>query len=247
MIFNNFVDNGTVLTSTIWNRAWGFEGTAKSLYDLVGAQQYASNIYGAFSWLTAKQSLTTYDEVVQFSFITGTTYPSSERAGSLNNWQNGMITNTVLFGIDFTDFRDRITIQRDGYYLIHAEFSINDSGNRICSSSFVNGVTTVPNRSIEMIITVDVGLNLGDVVERSSAIRPNVVNSATFNAGQNVAPHGSSVLNFVSTLRKGDTIKLKTDIVDANPARNERIINAGLKAFLIKAVEIDASNDTIFL
>ena len=52
MIFNNFVDNGTVLTSTIWNRAWGFEGTAKSLYDLVGAQQYASNIYGAFSWLT---------------------------------------------------------------------------------------------------------------------------------------------------------------------------------------------------
>lgn len=240
MIFDNFVDNGTVLTSTIWNRAWGFEGTAKSVYDLIGAQQYASNIYGAFSWSTATQSLTTYDEVVQFSFITGTTYPSSERAGSLNNWRNGMITNTIL--VSSSDFRDRITIQRDGYYLIHAEFSVNDSSNRICSSTNADGCITVPDRSIDMIITYDVGLGLGDVVERRSSVRPNVVNAATFNVAQNVAPHGSAVLNFVETFRKGDTIKLKTDIVDANPARNERIINAGLKAFLIKAIEIDNSN-----
>ena len=242
IIFNNYVTAGTVLTSTIWNRAWGFEGTAKSLYDSIGAQQYASNIYGAFSWASAIQSLTTFDEVIQFSFITGSTYQSSERAGSLNNWRNGMVIQSGL--TTFSDFRDRITIQRDGYYLIHAEFSINDSSNRICSSTNANGVTTVPDRSIEMIITVDVGLGLGDVVERSSAIRPNVVNSATYNATENVAPHGSVVLNFIETYRKGDTIKLKTDVVTAG--RNERIINAGLKAFLIKAIEVDNSNFDLY-
>jgi hypothetical protein len=244
MIFNNYVTAGTVLTSTIWNRAWGFEGTAKSLYDSIGAQQYASNIYGAFSWASAIQSLTTYDEVIQFSFITGSTYQSSERAGSLNNWRNGMLTNTDFFFTEYSDFRDRITIQRDGYYLIHAEFSINDSSNRICSSTDANGVTTVPDRSIEMIITVDVGLGLGDVVERSSAIRPNVVNSATYNVFPNVAPHGSVVLNFIETYRKGDTIKLKTNVVTAG--RDERIINAGLKAFLIKAIEVDNSNFDLY-
>ena len=231
MIFDNYVTNGTILTSTIWNRAWGFEGTAKSLYDSIGAQQHATNIYGAFSWGTAQQSLTTADTIVQFSFVTVVvggldvpTFPSSERSGSLNNWKQGMTLTS--------DFRDRITIQRDGIYVIHAEFSINDNTNRICSSSNTDGCKTVPDNDIFLGITYDNGTNF----YRWCMIRPNVVNAATYNAAQNVAPHGSVVLNFVETFQKGMVLKISTDVVDG-AGRNERIINAGLKAFLIKAQE----------
>lgn len=240
MIFNNYVANGTVLTSTIWNRAWGFEGTAKSLYDSIGAQQHATNIYSAFSWGTAQQSLTTTDTIVQFSFITAIvggfdvpTFRSSERFGGLNNWKPGM---TIA-----SDFRDRITIQRDGIYVIHAEFSINDNTNRICSSSNIDGCKTVPDKDIQLRITYDSGTNY----DRICMVRPNVVNAATFNAAQNVAPHGSVAINFVETYRKGDNIKIETDFVDG-AGRNERIINAGLKAFLIKATEINETNFYLF-
>ena len=224
MIFNNYVANGTVLTSTIWNRAWGFEGTAKSIYDAVGAQQYFSNIYGAFSWGTANQTLTTTDEVLQFNFET-VSYPSYERAGSLNNWKNGMALNY--------NFRDRITIQRDGYYMIHAEFSLNDSSNRICSSTNVDGCTTVPDISIHFQVIDQNGFTV-----RTTHVRPNVVKAATYNAAENVAPHGSAHLNFIETFQKGDILKLTTDTVDG-AARNEKIINASLKAFLIKAVDVN--------
>jgi hypothetical protein len=37
---------------------------------------------------------------------------------------------------------------------------------------------------------------------------------------------------------------LKTDVVTAG--RDERIINAGLKAFLIKAIEVDNSNFDLY-
>ena len=243
MIFDNYVTNGTILTSTIWNRAWGFEGTAKSLYDSIGAQQHATNIYGAFSWSTAKQSLTTADTIVQFSFITVVvggldvpTFPSSERSGSLNNWKQGMIPTS--------DFRDRITIQRDGYYVVHAELSINDNTNRICSSTNVDGCKTVPDNSIVLKIIADGG-NGVSTITKSSIVRPNVVKAATFNVSQNVAPHGSVVLNFVATFQKGANIKIETDVVDG-AGRNERIVNAGLKAFLIKATDLNETDYSLY-
>jgi hypothetical protein len=217
MIFNNFVNDGTPLTASIWNEAWGYAGTAASMYDAVGAQQYAAQIYSAAVWANAKQGLTTTDEVVQFNFTAAPAYPSSERSGSLMNWISVMPTTE--------NFRDGITIQRDGYYIVQADVSLGDSAQRMCSSTNLDGINLVPDRSVNV-----------TVASRIYSVMPNTIKAATANAPQNLQPHVASTQTFLSKFRKGEKIIIQTDVVDG---RDDRIVYAALKVFLIKAEKIN--------
>lgn len=220
MIFDNEVTSGQVINSTIWNRAWGLNGTAKTLYDMIGGQQSATQAYSAGSWAGGKQSFTA-ESVIQYSFITGT-YPSSIRSGDLITWSPGFsIANNL---------RDSLIILRDGYYVIHVEVGVNDNANRIGNSLNADGTATVPN--IALTVTLDIGLNSKNP---SFQRITNVVRASTGNSPQFTQPYYSAFANYVLPLTAETQVILKASL-NSYPGRGERIVHSSIKAHLLRAV-----------
>jgi hypothetical protein len=224
MIFNNFVTTGTALTATIWNRAWGFAGTAASNYDAIGGQQYYNTTFSSSSWATATQEIVA-PLTVQFSFVNGT-YTSSNRSGNFNNWISGMSPEE--------DLRDNFTAQRSGYHILQCDVALADVSNRIGSSTNTDGIDTVPNRSLNVYI-----LKNDDALIyafRSSSMLPNTIKAATGNGPQFVQPYICSAQTFLVTAIAGDRFKI---VVDPVSTRNDRVVYAAIKGFLMKSININ--------
>jgi hypothetical protein len=217
MIFDNEVQNGDIINSTIWNRAWGLNGTAKTLYDMIGAQQFAAQGYSAGSWIRGTQSITT-SSVVQYSFIS-TTYQSNTRTGDFITWSQGYSV--------FNNARDTIWIQRSGYYIIHLEVGINDNANRIGNTANTDGTGIVPN--VSMLVTIDTGSTF------SFNRITNVVKASTGNSPQLNQPYYSAFASYCIQLNAGTQIRL-TASLNSYAGRGERIVHSNLKAHLLKAM-----------
>lgn len=231
MIYNNFVANNTIITANTWNKAWGFEGTAKSLYDYVGAHQYASMTYSAFSWNGGKQQITVDDTLIQYSFIntvfpyTTYTYPSALRSGDLMNW---------YIGCDPLG-RDSIQIQRDGYYILQCDVAIADATNRIGSSTNADGINSVPDRKLVISILIENEY-------RTFEILPNTIKAATGNGPQFVQPYFTANKCFLMYATKGSVINMNIDY--SMSGRTDRIVYSSLKAFLIKNSTVSSKQFT---
>jgi hypothetical protein len=228
MIYNNFVSDSTVpnyipdnvvVTAHTWNKAWGFEGTAKSLYDLVGAHQSAIMTYSTFSWTSGKQQITAANTTIQYSFITST-YPSSSRDGDLNNWFVGMSPALAA--------RDSIVITRDGYYILQADVAMNDVSNRIGSSTNTDGIESQLDRKLNVTIRKDAGAN---TFSKSYQVVANTIKAATGNGPQFVQPYFVSNQTLLTYATKGDRFTVRADVMSN---RTDRIVYSSLKAFLIK-------------
>lgn len=232
MIFDNRITSGTALTSSIWNKAWGFDGTAKTLYDDVGAQQYTNQIYSNFSWANGKQivqsAIANEFIVVEHSFTTGT-YDTSNRSGDLTTWQTGMVTDDYL--------RDGIYIPRDGYYYVQCDVNVNDSANRIGNTLNVDGISPGPNNmlSLRLIKASQADSSTIVSVEYLSTKLSNVIVAATGNSPEYVQPHYSITANKIIALRKATKIIIQVSL-NNYPGRNQKIISSHFKAYLLKSI-----------
>lgn len=232
MIFDNSVQPGQMITSTIWNRAFGFNGTAMSLYDLVGAQQSSAQQYSATSWPRGIQTpLST--QPVQFSFIP-TTYPSNYREGDLTAWAPGF---TVVDGSG-GPVRDSVIIQRDGFYAIQIEVSVTDSANRFGANTNADGTGIVPDISllVKMIVADDATIfGLGNENNKQFYRITNVIKASTGNTPQFVQPYFSAFANYVLPLSAQNQIILYA-IPSVENVRTPRIVNACIKTHLLRAL-----------
>jgi hypothetical protein len=233
MIYNNFVTNNAIITANTWNKAWGFEGTAKSLYDYVGAHQYANMTYSAFSWNGGKQQITVDATHIQYSFVNTQlftspdyTYLSASRDGHLMNWQIGFDPDEEV--------RDVIQIQRDGYYIVQCDVAMADATNRIGSSTNADGVNSVPDRKMMVSIYKENFL----VILREFEILPNTIKAATGNGPQFVQPYFTANQCFLTYAIKGDKLKMT---INRMSGRTDRVVYSSLKAFLIKNSTIPSS------
>lgn len=224
MIYNNFVSDSTVpnytsdntiITAHTWNKAWGFEGTAKSLYDLVGAHQSAIITYSTFSWTSGKQNVNLATQIVQYSFI-ASTYPSSLREGDLNNWFSGMSPSAPA--------RDYIKITRDGYYIFQVDIAMNDASNRIGNSANTDTIDFQIDKELSVTFQKRTKTNVYEVV-------PHNIKAATGNGPQFVQPYIVSNQTFLIYAVKNDYFFVSTSVMNN---RTDRIVYASLKAFLIK-------------
>jgi hypothetical protein len=222
MIYINFVSDNTIITAHTWNKAWGFEGTAKSLYDYVGAHQYASMCYSAYSWTSGKQQVSISPTQIQYSFTTST-YPSVLRDGDLNNWFDGVNPTGTS--------RDAITITRDGYYIFQCDLAIADSTNRLGSSTNTDGVDNNPNRKMLVSIVKSSGIFGGPVFNKTFQILPNTIRAATGNSPQFMQPYYVANQTFLTYAVKGDRFVMNTDAISG---RTDRVVYSTIKAFLIK-------------
>lgn len=241
MIFDNRITSGTALTSTIWNKAWGFDGTARTLYDNVGAQQYTNQIYSNFSWINGKQILSgTANQfiVVEHSFIAGT-YDTSNRSGDLTTWEQGMPQEDYL--------RDGIYIPRDGYYFIQCDVAVNDESNRIGNTLNVDGITPGPNNMLSLKILTAAQADTTNYSEQKyfTSKMTNVIAAATGNAPEYVQPHYSITANTFIALRRATKIYVQISL-NSYPARNQKIISSHFKAFLIKALQPQYGGELFF-
>lgn len=222
MIFDNEVQPGQIITSTIWNRAWGFQGTARSVYNAIGAQQSGSQQYSSGSWSSGLQNPTS-TVPVQFSFIS-TTYQSNYKEGDFLVWSNGFSVANNL--------REKIIIQRNGFYAIQVEVGISDEENRFGNSVNADGTGLVPDISMQIFIEI----NDENVSNDKRFYRiPNTVKAATGNAPQLVQPYYSAFANFIIPLAADAEILLYAFASDES-IRTQRIVHACLKAHLIKAL-----------
>ena len=217
MIFNNEVQNGQIIDSTIWNRAWGLEGTAKSLYDMVGGQQFGAQAYSSGSWLRGTQSITALSPV-QYSFISST-YPSSTRTGDFITWSPGYSLTGGL--------RDSLLILRNGFYIVQVEVGINDSANRIGNTANTDGTALIPN--VSMLVT----LNIQSTTKSFSRIT-NTVKASTGNGPQFNQPYYSAFANYALSLSAASRISLTVSL-SSYAGRSERIVHSCLKTYLLKA------------
>jgi len=217
MIFDNFVTNNQVITATDWNRAWGFNGTAKTLYDLLGAQQRASLVFDATSWRSSNQTISTSFSDVQFSF---TNYTSTTRLGDFIDWSSGMVVTDNL--------RDGIVIHRNGTYNITCEIGIHDQFNRNgTTSTTADGPGTNINNACEIFLE-----NNGTIIFQNTAL-PTNVNQAVGNATPAYPPILYSHFNVIVDLQKNDRINISTSLSDYT--KSTRVAFSSLKIHLLRA------------
>lgn len=226
MIFDNSVQSGQMITSTVWNRAFGFNGTAMSLYSLVGGQQSGAQQYSATSWPRGIQNPVSTTPV-QFSFIS-TTFPSNYREGDLLGWTPGF----TAFDNNGGPIRDSAIIQRDGFYAIQIEVGVTDSANRFGNSANADGTGIVPNISllIRMVVADENQANSKEFHRIT-----NVIDAAAGSTPQFVQPYFSAFANYILPLSAQTQIILYA-VPSVESIRSPRIVHACLKTHLLKAL-----------
>lgn len=223
MIFDNFVTTNQQVTATTWNRAFGFSGTASTLYSAIGGQQHASQFYNSGSFGNSVQTVTA-TTTVQFSFISGT-YQTANRFGDFITWSSNFITTDNL--------RDGLIAQRNGIYLVHCEAALNDNANRIGNTTSTDGIGTIPN------VTMTISLNkqsqsAATVTDTTNRIT-NTIKQETGTTSPFIQPYYAMYLNSVSTLNRGDRIYVTVSL-SSYAGRTERLVYGALKLYLLEAL-----------
>lgn len=218
MIFDNNIDSNQTITASDWNKAWGNNGTAKSIYDLLGGQQYGNIVFNATSWRTSNQQLTVSDTPVQFSFMSY--YTSARRNGDFIDWSETMVTTDNL--------RDGIVVHRDGFYSVTCEVGIHDQYNRNgTTSTTADGPGTNINNACEIFLK-----NNNVIIYQNTAL-PTNVNQAVGLATPFYPPILSNYFTIVINLQKNDRIHAAISLT--NYTKNTRVTFASLKLHLLKA------------
>jgi hypothetical protein len=223
MIFNNSIAAGEQITATKWNRAFGFNGTARSLYEGIGSQQHATQFYNAGSFGNSRQTVTALT-TVQFSFLSST-YITSKRFGDFIVWNNNYITTDNL--------RDGLVVQRNGIYAVHCEAAINDNVNRIGNTASTDGIGAIPN--VVMTLNINKQSQSVAVVTNTTGRITNTIKQETGTTAPNIQPYYAAYLNTIATLNSGDRIYISTAL-NSYAGRNERLVYGALKLFLLKAL-----------